>query len=369
MRHLALVLAGGGGTRLSPLSTPETPKQFLRLFGEKTLFRETLERVSFLDETIIVHNESMDSLIKSDIQGLKSIRCIQEPVRKNTCPAVALAANTCDPDDILVVFPCDAYVREVEKFEDAINQAITLANEGLVVSVSTQPIFVSDQFGYVLGNKFIEKPDMEKAIDLINEGYQWNTGIYAFRVQTFQNLLLQNHPEIQINATVENFENCSSISFDKAISEKCDFIKNVPSDFYWSDVGTFSGLYKVMKEICPKDLEYDERPWGNYQVLRDDDIYKMKLLTIHEGEGISLQYHKHRTEIWHILEGQGTYINQPLSESYEKRYYRKDDTIEIPVGNVHQINAEKETKVFEVQIGDYFGEDDIIRIKDKYNRE
>ncbi len=110
------------------------------------------------------------------------------------------------------------------------------------------------------------------------------------------------------------------------------------------------------------------RPWGQYIVISDNEEYKTKELTINSNESISLQYHKHRTEIWYILDGSGEYVNQESSDNIVPVKYNTGDVIEIPVGNIHKITADTLTRIFEIQIGDYFGEDDIIRLEDKYGR-
>ena len=113
----------------------------------------------------------------------------------------------------------------------------------------------------------------------------------------------------------------------------------------------------------------EARPWGLFEVISDTDLYKLKKLIVFTDECISLQYHNYRSEIWHIISGTGTVINCDKDSSIrEEIEYKAGDTFEIPQGNVHKISATTKTEVFEVQLGSYFGEDDIVRLEDKYNR-
>ena len=112
----------------------------------------------------------------------------------------------------------------------------------------------------------------------------------------------------------------------------------------------------------------ERRPWGQYEIISDTDSYKLKILTINQGQSISLQSHKHRSEIWHILDGAGYVLNGPVQEELESQVYVTGDTIEIPVGHLHKIVAAEDTRIFEVQFGTYFGEDDIVRFEDQYGR-
>jgi len=110
------------------------------------------------------------------------------------------------------------------------------------------------------------------------------------------------------------------------------------------------------------------RPWGTFKVISDNDLYKVKKLTIFRDQSISLQYHNHRSEIWYIVSGKGIVINYENDSDKKEFSYAPGDTFEIAQGNIHKILADTETVVFEVQIGSYFGEDDIVRLEDKYGR-
>ena len=115
-------------------------------------------------------------------------------------------------------------------------------------------------------------------------------------------------------------------------------------------------------------MERFHRPWGSYKVISDTDLYKMKKLTISAGQSISLQYHKHRSEIWYIISGEGIILNYAPSTEAEEFAYVPHHIYEVAQGNIHKITAKTETVIFEVQIGTYFGEDDIIRLEDQYGR-
>ena len=365
----SLILCGGSGSRLAPLSTPETPKQFLKLFSEDTLFTETINRMySVCDGIIIVSTENMKQLIDDNIKSNhKNIEIILESEPKNTGPAVALGVEDLDDDDIVIMCPCDHYIVGAKYFYNSIQRAIDKAKQDYIVCLSVEPTVASSEFGYVNGSHFVEKPDQTYAEILIDSGHEWNSGIYIFRVGFFRKLLLENSPDVFNNANLKNYTKCPKISFDRMISEKTDKITNISGRFVWNDIGSFRGLYEVISGFN-RLLETETRPWGNYKVLRDDDIYKMKELTVNANESISLQYHKHRTEIWYILDGSGEYINQENNDNIVPVKYNTGDVIKIPVGNIHKITANISTRIFEIQIGDYFGEDDIIRPEDKYGR-
>ena len=110
------------------------------------------------------------------------------------------------------------------------------------------------------------------------------------------------------------------------------------------------------------------RPWGSYKVISDTDLYKMKTLTISADQSISLQYHKHRSEIWYIISGDGEVLNYAPDTEAKAISYSVGDIFEVAQGNIHKIKAKTETVIFEVQIGTYFGEEDIIRLEDQYGR-
>lgn len=115
-------------------------------------------------------------------------------------------------------------------------------------------------------------------------------------------------------------------------------------------------------------MEIGLRPWGSYQVISDNDLYKMKRLTIGAGQSISLQFHKHRSEIWYIISGEGIVMNYAPGSEAKEISYNSGGIFEIAQGNIHKIKAKTVTVIFEVQIGTYFGEDDIIRLEDQYGR-
>ena len=366
-----LILAGGSGTRLAPLSTPETPKQFLKLFSNRTVFSETLDRMFRVSQDfVIVANQNMEHLIREDNKHFQgNVKLLLEPVARNTGPAVAYGVKDLDPDTVVIMSPSDHYVDNDDEFYDAIDEAIQLAVKGKIVCLSVRPARPDSNFGYVRGKHFVEKPNYVEASALINKGYQWNTGIYVFRVDTFLDALkAENENIIKYVQSETTFPRCPSISFDKLISEHSSKVTNVKTKIIWNDVGTFSGLYEVIARHSENKFGTEKRPWGEYQVIRDDEIFKMKKLTIKDGQSISLQYHKHRKEIWYVLTGSGTYVNQKEAKNIEYSYYGPGGLIEIPAGNIHKIKSEYLTTVFEIQIGDYFGEDDIVRLEDQYGR-
>lgn len=123
-----------------------------------------------------------------------------------------------------------------------------------------------------------------------------------------------------------------------------------------------------MEHLFNMKMNEELRPWGIFKVISDTELYKAKILTIFRDQSISLQYHNHRSEIWYVVSGKGSYVNCLLDKEYLTCEYSSGDIIEIPQGNVHKISADTETVIFEVQIGTSFDESDIIRLEDKYGR-
>ena len=279
-----VLLAGGSGTRLWPLSRQLNPKQFLKLIGEKTMLQQTLERLQGLPcrSPIAVCNEEHRFLAGGQIleMGIKDFSIILEPAPKNTAPAIALAAihaMNSDDDPILLVLPADHIVANTDSFRKAVMDALPAAEEGKLVTFGVVPRHPETGYGYIQrGNEqgknifkvasFTEKPNEERAKEYIDSGeYYWNSGMFLFKAKTYLEELQRHAPRVYeactkamqktekdldfIRIETETFELSPSISIDYAVMEKTDLASVVPLDAGWSDIGSWTALW----EVCEKD--------------------------------------------------------------------------------------------------------------------
>ena len=282
MTIIPLILSGGAGTRLWPLSTENSPKQFLKLTSDKTMIQETLLRLTGLDigTPIILCGEAHRFLVAQQIGEIteKKPTIILEPMAKNTAPAIAAgccAAIEQDEDAIVIVLPSDHVIKNIKVFHEAINTAVSSAQEGNLVTFGIVPTFPSTGYGYIKCGKdenkicnlesFIEKPCLEKAQEyLASDDYSWNSGMFVFKAKTFLDELKLHNPlmaEFSINS-YENavkdpdfirldkaaFEKINGNSIDYAVMEKTTKGKVVKLNAGWNDVGSWSALYDISKK-------------------------------------------------------------------------------------------------------------------------
>jgi len=277
-----VLLAGGSGTRLWPVSRAQAPKQLVEIGGETSFLQETIQRlhpVLCLDNVRVVCGKAHcdDSSEHLAALGLTADNLIiGEPIGRNTAPAILLAAlkildQTAAPDCLFFILPADHVIRDVDRFHERIGKAIDLAQKGYLVTFGIQPDYPETGYGYIEGGKaapggglcierFVEKPDIETAKSYIEAGnFFWNSGMFAFTASTILNEFKQFEPDMttKMEAIVkqggpiskEAYQDLPSISFDVAIMEKTSKGVVLPSDFGWSDIGTWSSLYDYM----PKD--------------------------------------------------------------------------------------------------------------------
>jgi len=273
-----LILAGGKGTRLWPLSRKYFSKQFLSLINNNTLIQETALRVSKKngDDIYIISNSESKFIIKEQMNEIFSKFCdknlIIEPMGKNTAPAIAFSSLFFNDNDILAVLSSDHYVKDIKKFNNILEKAELMAQKGYIVTLGIIPTAPKTGYGYIkksktkiingfLVDKFVEKPDITKAKKYIDDGnYFWNAGIFIFNIKTFKDELKKNAPDIfsilekikqkidnNKNITIKDYDKFNNISIDYALMEKTDKLTVIPSDFGWNDIGSFSSLYEILK--------------------------------------------------------------------------------------------------------------------------
>ncbi|MCX2680693.1 sugar phosphate nucleotidyltransferase [Galbibacter sp. EGI 63066] len=265
------ILSGGFGTRLWPLSRPEKPKQFLQLFGDRSLFQHTvLRNADLVDANMILTNESHYKMATEQMQELDKQfdYKVLEPVARNTAPAITLATLSVDKDDILFVTPSDHMISDKDVYDKCVKEAVELAAKGFLVTFSIKPTYPETGYGYIeyKGNEvlsFREKPDAKTAKEFVESGrFNWNSGMFCFKAGTFLNEIKKYSPEIytksveayQKGITKETMSAIPEDSVDYAVFEKSDRVKTVLSDFSWSDMGTFDSLMDYFLSNDKEDL-------------------------------------------------------------------------------------------------------------------
>lgn len=276
MTIVPVILSGGGGTRLWPLSTPIRPKQFLALTDDRTMFQLTLDRVSdahVFAAPIVVANAAHADLVDAQC-GSHDATVLLEPCARNTAPAIALAALAAtDPKAVLLVMPSDHVITDVAAFHAATVAALPLVEAGWMVTYGITPTGPETGYGYIqmgeaLGcglhkvTRFVEKPDLVRAEVMLAEGnHSWNGGIFLFRADAYLEALAMYAPEIlaaaqkamaaanregnRITPDADAFAGCPSDSIDYAVMEKAERVAVVPVNMGWSDVGSWDALYDV----------------------------------------------------------------------------------------------------------------------------
>ena len=455
-----LILCGGCGTRLWPVSRSLMPKQFAKLFDGFSLFFFFLVSNSIACESqYVISNAEQYFLAKDQLSELSESghhpRFMLEPVGRNTAPAIALACLSLDPNAIVLVSPSDHVIRKKEEYLKVLAKAEKLAEAGHLVTFGISPTGPETGYGYIEADgenvkRFVEKPNLEKAKEyLANGNFFWNSGIFCFKVSTFLGELEKYAPDMFVacksafvKAKRENellrvqYEDMVEIpanSIDYAVMEKSNKVKVVPSDIGWSDLGSFNALYgefphdEAGNNVNPKHLplgttnsmvigqqrlvatiDLDQmlvvdtpdallvaplsssqkvkavveklkqrrspltdvpqtvsRPWGTYSVLDDNERYKIKRIVVKPGKRLSLQKHLHRSEHWVVVSGTAT-----CTVGDKTFYVRSNESTYIPMGELHRLQNEGKLPlvIVEVQVGEYTGEDDIIRLQDDFKR-
>lgn len=275
-----VIMAGGTGSRLWPLSRQLHPKQFLKLCGDSTLLQQTLARLNGLDTAapLIICNEDHRFLVAEQIRQIKlqGAGILLEPVGKNTAPAIALAAlHACQEgqDPVLLVLAADHYIADEAEFRDVVNSASQLAKQGKLVTFGIVPTHAETGYGYIQRGvafsqtgyqvvRFVEKPNREKAEAYLQSGdYYWNSGMFMFKASAYLKALSEFRPDILdackkalqqgqkdmdfIRINADAFIQCPEDSIDYAVMEKTNDAAVIPLNAGWSDIGSWSALWEI----------------------------------------------------------------------------------------------------------------------------
>lgn len=413
-----VLLSGGSGTRLWPLSNEVRSKQFLKVLKTSDGYESMLQRMYRMFKEIDKEALITIATSKSQVSQIKNqlgeyVRISIEPCRRDTFPAIALACaflkkNGIRGDEPVVVCPIDSYVdKHYFEMVKVLSKATEKANLGLMGITPTYP---STKYGYILPNgKFIEKPEKEKAKELIKSGALWNGGVFSFKL----NYILKKTEEILGSSDYKylynNYSSFKKISFDYAVAEHENSISLLPFSGEWRDMGTWNTLTEVMAEqvlgnvmavscnrtniinelnipliamgaedmvvvatadgilVSKKDMStqlkkyvesarpmYETCLWGHYIVLDntinpDGSNSITKHLIIKPGKYISYKKHKHKTKMWNFIEGDGELV---MDGKVSK--VTRGDNIVISAEIEHSIKSlDKDLHIIEVQVGNY----------------
>lgn len=274
-----VILSGGGGTRLWPLSTSQTPKQFLALTGVHTMFQLTVLRVmdrKRFTAPIIVANAAHAEIVSAQLAeiGINDATILLEPCARNTAPAIALAARAVGASQsVMLVMPSDHVITDEVAFHTATEALLPVVQDGWLATYGIKPTEPETGYGYIQSGsavgagvhavkRFVEKPEIESAAAMIKAGdHFWNGGIFLFRADIYLNAVEAHAPEIDvavrnamskaqrvgnlIHPEATSFASCPTNSIDYAIMEKAPKVAVVPVSMGWSDVGSWDALYEV----------------------------------------------------------------------------------------------------------------------------
>ncbi|HAG7716137.1 TPA: mannose-1-phosphate guanylyltransferase/mannose-6-phosphate isomerase [Escherichia coli] len=465
---IPIIMAGGSGTRLWPLSRSLYPKQFLSLINENSLLQETLKRLDGLNclPPVIVSNNEHRFIVAEQLRqfGVDDFQIILEPVGRNTAPAVALAALKSlelHGDHHMLVLAAYHAIQDIEAFHAAVLAAEQESVDNKLVTFGIVPTKPETGYGYIKKgeqvknsvfkvNSFVEKPDLETAKNYLEQKcYLWNSGMFMFKASVYLDELKKFRPDIlaackeslssastdldfiRLNSDV--FAECPDESIDYAVMEKTQDCVVIPLDADWSDIGSWTSLWEISEkdehenvshgdvinynsrnnyiysegslistvgvnnliivqtkdallvaqqdnvqdikkivEILKKQKRSEHishrevyRPWGRYDSVERGDRYQVKRITVKPGECLSTQMHHHRAEHWVVVAG-----TAKVTCGERTFFVTENESTFIPIGTVHTLEnpGKIPLEVIEIQSGVYLGDDDIVRLSDKYGR-
>jgi mannose-1-phosphate guanylyltransferase len=284
----AVIMAGGSGTRLWPLSRQDQPKQALKLIGERTMFQHTVDRLAPLfppERIFVISNAVMTSLLRTQTPEIPADNFLVEPSGRNTAPAAGLVAIHLlhqDPDAVMVMLTADHYIVDTARFRDTLAAANKIAVDGPIVTLGIQPTYPATGYGYIRSGDaritvdgfqvyesagFIEKPDLTKAVQFLEDGrYTWNSGMFVWRADRLMQECAERLPNLyqplmQIaealdtpaaaDVLAEAWNQVPKVSIDYGIMEDADNVAVIPVQIGWSDIGSWSAL----QDLLPEDLD------------------------------------------------------------------------------------------------------------------
>jgi mannose-1-phosphate guanylyltransferase / mannose-6-phosphate isomerase len=468
-RIYPVVLSGGTGSRLWPVSRAQMPKQLMPLLSDRSLLQETVLRLAGADgiaPPLVISNADHRFMIAAQLLelGVTPTAHVLEPVGRNTAAAAAVATKIVgdlEAEGILLLLPADHHITDAEGFKSAVGDGAAHARAGHIVTFGIAPKSPETGYGYIkrgarVGDdafaiaQFCEKPNLERAETfLAHGGYDWNSGIFMVRADVLAAEMETHCPEILAKSAAAvagsyrdldflrldapTFKACPSEPIDTAVMEKTARAVVMPLDIGWSDVGSWNALWelgekdrdgnvitgdvmavdteetyirgngRLVTTLGVRDLiivdtgdavliadkrraqdirglagrlkelgrsEHDthsrvHRPWGFYESIEAGDRYQVKHLMVKPGASLSLQMHHHRAEHWVVVKGTARVIlgNRELLLSENESTY-------IPIGTPHRLEnpGKVPLSIIEVQSGCYLGEDDIVRMDDRYGR-
>ena len=399
MKIKPVILCGGAGTRLWPKSKNNLPKQFID-FGGWTLFEKTLQRVksSIFDYPIISTNSAYVNLVRSYLvkHKIKKYRIILEPFKKNTAPAILSSAllKEVPYNQSMIFLPADHLIEKINQFNKSISSNKKHLSENNIFIFGIKPTSPSSEYGYFLTKKisknlnkvdrFIEKPNVNKAKNIIRKKGYWNSGMFFARKDSIVNNFKKHQPKMfklctdAVNKSIiyknvyhlgkHSFNKLKEKSFDYAILEKSKNINGIKLDIFWSDLGSWKEISMIFQRDKSKYYKKQNifyRPWGKYINLYSGKGFLVKELVINPKSSISLQKHHHRSEHWTVTSG------RPKITINKKKFFKNtNETAFIPKGATHRIENpfNRAVKIIEVQTGPILKETDIIRFEDIYGR-
>ncbi len=451
-----ILLSGGSGKRLWPLSNDARSKQFLQLLKApdgtmESMVQRVVRQIREADITrniTIATNSKQRDVIENQLGD--SVSVVTEPERRDTFPAIALASEylkmekDCPDDEIVVVMPCDPYTEagyfeSIGKMVQAVEQ-----NAAELVLMGVKPTYASPKYGYIVPadngtltiesnssaplqvKRFTEKPTIAEAEQLLKLGAMWNGGMFAFRLGYMTAIAEKYVTAGCFKELQRKYSEFPKISFDYEVAEKAKSVAMVPYNGAWKDLGTWNTLTEELPSniigngilgnkcsnthiinelgapifcdglkdvvvaagpdgilVCAKNTSetikdyvdklidrpmYEERRWGTYQVLNNQDFgdgFKAltKTITLKKGKNISYQIHHHRSEVWTFIDGEGVFVLDG-----KVRRVKRGDVVNIPAEHFHAVKALTNLTFIEVQQGGPLVEEDIERFEFDWSR-